>query len=679
MPLKGEDKKKYNDAYWKQKRAEKEYAKLDSEVYRILHDVDPTGDRFKAEVLSEAQLRELFDFFVVGQENLSEGQEFEKWLLLRDRARKDLMWLGSVLEWHWYPHVHQATCDFFVQKNFDGVYYDGYTLKDVHKAIDRQDSCKHRLLLDPRYHYKTTIDSVDVLQWMINAPDIRIFIVTAEEENSDDFVRQIKGYLNQPFGAKFTKFQCLFPEFVLRGRDGSSIQPFISPARRHNQKDPTLWADSIMATLSTQHCDIMKADDVISNRNSDTEEARKKLKKKFDSAIHLLDPWGFFDIIGTRYSSDDWYAYRLKAADEIAEAGIENTLKIQVRSGWQVKDGCTEEGIAWRDLPLKKLKFEMVDLLFPELKSTPKKTFEHFMVDVFNNEIDFRCQILNEPAHDEDKAWINPFTDALLTRSTCHSSSGPDRSLGEMLVWWDTAITGGAQSDYCAGIVGQIWERPDKMWELFIWEIKADKMSTFELAQSVVALSKRWNPSMTYYEKPRNLEVKDFESALNKQRMLQEYYEPIQGVPPDQHADAKVTRIKGLEVLFRLGLIKFAFGPWIDLAFDQFKAFTGVRRNFGRKDDIPDAVACLARRMPMIGVTPNPEGERAMKIKEMTDDMIRRRRMYDRIFGTSPYIKPQPNSMGEESDPNPIYTALSPITGSGEPPRAAFPKRREGL
>ena len=677
MPLKGEAKKKYNDAYYKKKRDEKEYAALDDETYRILHDVDPTGVRFLSEALSMAQLTELFNAFVLGQENLPEGQALHQWLMLRDRARKDLFWLGSVFDWHWYSHVHQATCDFFVQKNFDGVYHEGYTLKEVHVAIDKQDSCKHRLLLDPRYHYKTTIDSVDCIQWMINAPDARIFIVTAEEENSDDFVRQIKGYLYQPFGAKLTKFQCMFPEYVLRGREGSSIQPFISPARRHNQKDPTLWADSIMATLSTQHCDIMKADDVISNRNSDSETAREKLKKKFDSAIHLLDPWGFFDILGTRYSSDDWYGLRLKSAEEMAEAGLDNTLKIQVRSGMTVKEGLTEEGIPWSQLPLRKLKFHMVDLLFPELKATPEATFKHFMVDVFNNEMDFRCQILNQPAHDEDKPWVNPFTEELLTRSTCHSSTGPERDKGDLIIWWDTAITNGAQSDYCAGIVGQIWERPDKMWELFIWEIMADKMSTYELARNMVSLSKRWNPPATFYEKPRNLEVKDFESALNKERMLQQYYEPIQGVAPDPHADAKATRIKGLEVLFRLQLIKFAFGPWIDLAFDQFKAFTGIRGNLKRKDDIPDAIACLARRMPVIGVTPNPEGEKEMRMKELTDEAIRRRRMYDRIFGTSPYIPPQPNSVGEQEEPNPIYTALAPLSGSSEAPRAAFPKRRE--
>ena len=630
MPLKGPEKKKYNDAYYKRKKEEKEYLEHNTTLENILHGEDGSGDRFKSESLSMTQLTSLYNVF---SQDLG---TFEDFLGLRDRARKDLFWLGAQLDWQWFPHVHQATCDFFVQKNFDGVYHEGYTIKEVHNAIERQDDCHHRLLLDPRYHYKTTIDSVDSLQWMINVPDIRLFILTAEEENADDFVGQIKGYLYHPKGHELTRFQKMFPEYVLRGKEGSSKQSFVSPARQHNQKDPTFWADSIMATLSGLHCDVMKADDVISNRNSDTEDARRKLKRKFDQAIHLLDPWGFFDVLGTRYSSDDWYAYRLKAAEEIRESGIENTLKIQVRSGWTVKDGVTEEGIAWKDLPLKKLKLEMVDLLFPELKSTPKKTFEHFMVDVYNNELDFRCQILNEPAHDEDKPYVNPFSDGLLTGSTTHGANGPTRDQGDLYIWWDTALTDGKNSDFCVGVAAQIWQRPDQQWELFIWEVYAHKLTTFDLARSIVAFSKKWNPLIAQFEQPRNLEVKDLMSAINKQKMLQDFYGPIVPVPPDPKKDAKINRIKGLEVLFRLGLIRFAFGPWLDLTFEQFKKFTGITKNRGRKDDIPDAIASIAKRMPYIGVTPNPEGVKSMEEQKAREEQDQRDRMYARYFGTGP-------------------------------------------
>jgi phage terminase large subunit-like protein len=634
MPLKGEAKNEYNKRYAKEKKNEKEYNKQAEKVYEILHEIDGSGPRFRSEALSDSQLKALYQFFVYGHAILNMDVSFDHWLELRDRARKDLFWLGSVLGWLWYKHVHQQICDFFVQKNFDGVYHEGYTLKQVHNAIERQSICHHRLLLDPRYHYKTTINSVDSLQWMLNVPDIRLFIVTAEEENSDDFVRQIKGYLYQPKGAVLTDFQLMFPEYVLRGRDGSSVQPFVSPARRHAQKDPTLWADSIMATLATQHCDVMKADDVVSNRNSDSQEARAKLKKKFDQAIHLLDPHGFFDILGTRYSSDDWYAYRIKAEQEARDHGIENSLFVQVRSGWRVRDGFTDKGQAWKELPLKELKLDMVELLFPELKSTPQKTFEHFMVDVFNNETDFRAQILNEPAHDEDSPYINPFNSAILTKSTVLDFPPPSRDQGELGIWWDTALTDGKKSDYCAGVVWQIWQRPDEMWELFIWEIKAERMSTFDLAYNMVALSKKWNPLFTLFEQPKNLEMKDLGSALNKQKMMQGYDGAITPVSPDPHKNAKVNRIKGLEVLFRLRLIRFAHGPWLDLTFKQFQDFTGEpgRGNSGRKDDIPDAIGSVARRMPCIGLTPNPEAEAIKKEKEARDQRSTIRRMYDSIF-----------------------------------------------
>lgn len=691
MPFTAEEKKKYNREYYKKQKKEKKEEerekqsdRLDEITYEILHEEDSSGPRHKSECLSNAQLIALYENFVADAGNLPDTP-YTKWLELRDTARKDLFWLGDVLGWRWYPHVHLATCNFFVKKNFDGVYHEDYTLKDVHDAIERQDDCHHRLLLDPRYHYKTTIDSVDCLQWLINVPDIRIFIVTAEEENADDFLRQIKSYLYQPDGAELTKFQAMFPEFVLRGTAGYSSQPFVSPARRHNQKDPTMWADSISATLSTQHCDIMKADDVISNRNSNTERTRKELKRKFDGAIHVIDPWGFFDVIGTRYSSDDWYGTRVLAEQEARDSGLYNTLKVQIRSAWTVKEGWTEEGVSWRELPIKKLKLEMVDLLFPELKSTPQKTFERFMVDAINNELDFRCQLLNEPAHDADAPWINPFTDALLTASTTHASNGPNKDEGDLVIWWDTALTDGKQSDYSAGVVGQIWKRPDEMWELFIWQVFAEKMTTFDLAKSIVALSKKWNPIITQFEQPRSLEIKDFISAVNKQKNLQEYFGPIVGVYPDQQKDAKINRIKGLEVLFRLGLIKFAFGPWIDLAFEQFKDFTGTSVNKGRKDDIPDAIGKLARRLPMIGLSPNPEGEVLLAEQRKAEIQQQRRQMYDSYFGTgagtvSTLLHPEND---EPTMISPIHKALEPLK-SYLPAKSpiSFPRRadrKEGM
>src|ERR1700682_2410817 len=60
---------------------------------------------------------------------------FDQWLYARDRARKDLYWLcAEVFDMDLQPHVHQIVCDQFVTKNFDGVYREGYRLKEDFQA-----------------------------------------------------------------------------------------------------------------------------------------------------------------------------------------------------------------------------------------------------------------------------------------------------------------------------------------------------------------------------------------------------------------------------------------------------------------------------------------------------------------------------------------------------------------
>ena len=682
MPAEGERKKQLNKLNYQRKKSvavhedlDKKYKWYDEELQRILNEVDPTGPRYKSEALSMTQLNALFQVFVFGQTLFKEEvavEDFDKWLEYRDRARKDLFWLGvTVLHWNWEPRVHQPVCDFFVQKNFDGCFPEDYTLGDVHKAIQKQDRDKYRMLLDPRAHYKTTIDSVDVLQWLINVSDIRILILTAEEENSDDFVRQIKDYLYQPKGRNFTDFQLLFPEYILRGRDGSSVQPFTLAVRKHGQKDPTLWADSIMATLATQHCDILKGDDVVSNRNSDTEDTRAKLKRKFDGAIHLLDSWGYFDSIGTRYAPDDWYGLRLKAVEEGAR------LKYMVRACWTVKEG-------FENVPLKQLTLDMVDLLFPEKLGSAEDTFEYLRTELINNELDFRCQMLNEPAHVEDEGYVNNFTEENIRAAMMDLSWLPKS--GKKYIFWDTSLTANRKSDYSAAAVYHIEERYGEEPVAWLVDLVYDHFTSTQLCQRIVSLTKRWSPELTFIEElPSTTDL--FKKAVQEQKLLQgtdNFY--INWFRPDSQAKAKETRIKGLELLITGGRLKIVVGAgtnastYIDEMMKQMIGYTGhhnknKNKSFisGRKDDIPDAMAYVYKVLParVLG-DPTEEqkaAEEAIRKKELDD------RRYQAYFsgvmgspagmGSQFIVREGSNSASTPSnqednfdDSNPIYRSL---------------------
>jgi phage terminase large subunit-like protein len=528
----------------------------------------PKADKpyfYRSECRSEATLRKLH----AGAES---GVTFEQWLDLRDKARKNLFWLGvAVLKKDWLPHRHQVICDFFVQKNFDGIYYEGYSLGDVRRGIGRQDECKERMLLWPRGSYKSDIDGVDCLQWMLNAPDIRIFVLSAKEDNALKFLHQIKKYFYKPDDAPLTQLQRLFPEYILTGKDGYSDTPLETPARvlKAEVEEPTLWVDAVISTLASKHCDIKKGDDVVSDRNSQTEEARVKLKNKYDNVANLLDEWGYEDHIGTRYAEDDWYGTRLAVQNDAP-------LKYMCAAAWTVKP-------EFKDVKLRQIQEHMVDLLFPE-----KLTFKSLRAKLLKNEVDFRCQQLNEPAGGE--VSLN-FDIETLRAHECQPSRVPQT--GNIYIMWDWALTSGKYSDYSAAVVVKIG--PDN--DAWVLEVVCDKFKSSELAYQIVALNKKWKPLQTIIEKSNGSELLQLELL----RQANKYRLPLNNIhwrQPSNEKDAKRNRFKSVETLLTADRLYFVAGPWIDLTFSQLVDCTGNTRKQKRKDDIPDALGYLALIMP---------------------------------------------------------------------------------
>lgn len=97
-------------------------------------------------------------------------------------------------ESYWSELVHRPICDFFVKK-------------DPSKTIGQQDDRKQRLLLDPRNHFKTTMDIVDMVQWILCFPDIRILIASGTRDNAIKMLRAVKSHFQYNQGLRF-----FFPE-----------------------------------------------------------------------------------------------------------------------------------------------------------------------------------------------------------------------------------------------------------------------------------------------------------------------------------------------------------------------------------------------------------------------------------------------------------------------------------
>jgi hypothetical protein len=563
---------------------------------------------------------------------------FWRWLDLRDRARKDLFWLGRLLGKGLYRTVHQITCDQFVSKNFGGpwlcpdgsidrnrlapepMYFPGYTLDDFHDMIEDQHANREQemMLLDSRGFYKSTINGVDSVQWMLNCPDIRILIITGEYKLATAFAVEIKGYFNLLDGQEPSAFHLLFPEYVLRGVDGTSKEPLFCPARIHDQKEGSLWVNSIVANLSGWHCDIKKGDDIVTDENSNTEEAREKIKIKYDGTDDLLDPHGFMDHIGTRYFTDDWYGTRL--APNI-ETGVVAPIRYHVRGCWEVK-------VEYAETHIFQLTEEMVTLNFPQRWSF-KKLRDKL---VKKGERFFRNQQLNEPTDAaEDSGFKISFTEADLRAHMYQREAAPKS--GDIYIVWDWALGDKKTNDYSVGVVARLYKNDAGQWSFVILEVLYDKWKYSELAFQIVALSKRWGPKVTMIEASNAADM--LKGAINDVSRKFGYEPYIYWKQPSRAENAKRNRIKSLEILLNEHRLHFVLGPWMDELVKQFTSYTGEKKNKGRKDDIPDAASYLTYILPADArpIIDKVDPEEEKRLAEEQAKHLRKQQQYDRYFG----------------------------------------------
>lgn len=529
-------------------------------------------------------LKTLKKFHRMGITGKCHAHSFREWLELRDRARKDLYWLGKKCIGteqsgaSFVDHVHREICDMFVPKNFDGVYHKDYTLDEVRQAIGRQNREREMLMLAPRGAFKSTANKVDAAQWMLNCPDVRILIITGAANLSDKFLKEVKGYFYQPDGIGMTYFQSLFPEYVIRGKDGISGADLVCPARICRQEgNPTLWVNSIGGTLAGWHCDVMKGDDIVNEENSNNEDTREKLKDRYDNvSSNLPDEWAFRDQLGTRYYVDDWYGTRIEEAKRYQDS---NALKYLCRAAWTVKPG-------FEKVPIKMLQQHMVNLYFPE-----KLTFASLIAKVRNNEKQFRCQQLNEPAGGDIAIHFDEETIRASTITLNHVPR-PDKGDRRIAIIWDTAHGEKTQSDYSAGAVGYCHE-PSRT--LYVLEVAYGKWRDSDSAKEVVELHWKWSAMFSEIEKFAGWEL----YAAEVQRVSMARYRkfiPLIWREADPTSGSKRNRVKGLETLINNHRLKFVDGDWMDTLTRQFIRFNGISTK--RKDDIPDACAGLQRLIP---------------------------------------------------------------------------------
>lgn len=231
----------------------------------------------------------------------------------------------------------------------------------VHSELDLfMRSAGNRIHIElPRGHLKSHIITKGwSIQQIIKNPNVRVLIVNATEDNAVKFMRSIERYIGR--GSLLEKLFGRFESAVWNQNE------LIVAGRTVILDAPTLMAAGLQKTLTSQHYDIIIADDLVEPDNSRTKEQREKVHDFYLSLFDLLEPQGKLVVIGTRYHQDDLYARILE------ENSQHQNWSIFIRSCYKA-DG---------------------SIIFPEkfsqaqLDDIKKKSFYHFSTQYLNNPID---------------------------------------------------------------------------------------------------------------------------------------------------------------------------------------------------------------------------------------------------------------------------------------------------
>lgn len=162
-----------------------------------------------------------------------------------------------------------------------------------------------KLIVCPRGALKSSLGVVGYSVWiLLRNPNARILIDSEIYTNSKNFIREIKAHLESE------RLTQVFGQFK---SDSNWTEGSITIRQRtHPYKEASITASGVGAVKVGQHFDFIICDDLNSNKNSGTEEGRKKVIDHYRLNLSILEPTGTLVIIGTRYASSDVIGYVLE-------------------------------------------------------------------------------------------------------------------------------------------------------------------------------------------------------------------------------------------------------------------------------------------------------------------------------------------------------------------------------
>jgi hypothetical protein len=696
MPNKDPQKQKENCARNHQERKEKkkfvqsfiEKSNIPGEVltptqlYCVFHGFDKDAD---PETVSKTfgkdknkDLNKIRRICVAGRklEGSPEEITIDRWLERRREIRRELPELAK-FRGSWHKEAHGKLFSAFLKKDNDAL-LPGYTQDQLNECLKNQSLIHERLILFPRGMRKSTTARLDILQMVLNFPDVVVLVCTSTIKMANRCVKELRSYLEVKDYNNPTDLQCYFPEFCIPAGSGEASE-YRCPVAHLDLPNPTISATSVQASTAGVRADYILFDDACDEKNYREVEQRLKIIETFDAVRELLiRPYGFSTTVGTRYTDGDLGDNPEGRGDNESDTRVPDLygeILLRAKNCGEEDDlGCLIEA-AWtpRSSEVAAKKFrdylpEDVDLLMddgPGLFTVLKKKA------MVGDGTWFRCQQLNQPAAvtaaQFENRYYNTWTKENIEAASFSSAHIPPFDRVQTYIFGDTALTDNRTSDETSYTAVKVENREGDFPLVWFCETIYGHWAEKEKALQLARFMAKWNPTAGVLVEKIPAESVLFIQEVHRQIILHNVHNlPLKWFEPKTERGAKENRQRDLQLLHGLGLVRFIIGPWSDRVTEQLCAYNGDPRihgkssKGGRKDDVIDSMSFVLKVLPYIqGVQSDAEkmlAEEALLRKQNAELSIH-------IFGkdTTVFINPGPTAPPPAPYINPIFREMDKL------------------
>ncbi len=447
--------------------------------------------------------------------------------------------------------------------------------------FDLDQQTKKRMILWPRGHFKTFAVRVDIVQTILNYPNVRICFLTGSDKLAKFQLAAIKKFFERPT----QRFRWLFPEFCMKSVCNKKIPEFLKngepnpsyadawkdepctlgnaheftvPCRTHDIfAEPTFAISTVKSTKAGSHFDIIFIDDLVNETNYRKLDA---LQKSYDSYIDIcpvLEPGGFMSVTGTRYSFGDAYELIQDAAKKEMQETGKTIWKFFIRDCWS--HGCQNciHTSVYHDYDVNILQPPCVvqgcncpgfkdrgnrDVLFPQTR-THDGRLVGFTLAILATKLSesspefFANQYENQPI----ATGAQTFDEGLIGRQTLHHMNQiPDYGVSLTFAVGDLAYVGQDGRDNSVIFICRLFQG-----QIFIYGCEFGTWDSGQVAENIVnnvLLAHDYRPSVIYLEKFNGWEAyNNVILAYARSRGLLKV--PIEWVKGSQAPNAKLIRI----------------------------------------------------------------------------------------------------------------------------------------